>query len=138
MSVGRLRFLSGVILITSALLISGCDSRPADAPQTQTPPEAMQTELKTGGIYASMTENGKFSLSKILALDESAVHVRFYYEEFDEVPESISSRNLTFLIGHAPLAREGLLERGQHLITTEDVSDEEFEGYKLYLEAMSE
>lgn len=98
----------------------------------------MKTELNVGGVYASKNEEGKFTITKILALDEFAVHARFYNKEFDEIPSEISTKELTFLIGHAPLAREGFLKDGQQLISTEEVSDDELEGYKLYLEAMRE
>ncbi len=125
-----------LIIFCAALFIVGCDSKESGAPDTKPSLEAMKTELKVGGVYASKNEEGKFTITKILALDEFAVHARFYNKEFDEIPSEISTKDLTFLIGHAPLAREGFLKDGQQLISTEEVSDDELEGYKLYLEAM--
>ena len=95
-------------------------------------------ELKAGGVYASKNEEGKFSITKILALDEFVVHARFYNEEFDSMPAFVSTSDLTFLIGHAPMAKEGFLKDEQHLIASEGVTDAELAGYKLYLEAMRE
>ena len=95
-------------------------------------------ELRAGGLYASKNEAGKYTITKILVLDEIAVHARFYNEKFDRIPIELSSSNLTFLIGHVPMAREGFLREEQHLIVVEKVSDSELEGYRLYLEAMRE
>ena len=102
----------------------------------ETPSKTTTIELTEGGVYASRNKEGKFRITKILALDKSAVHVRYYNEQFDEVPDSVSTTNLTFSIGHAPVARDGFLMEERHLIATEQVSDSELEGYKIYLEAM--
>lgn len=115
----------------------GCGARSTGTSEgSTTPTDATTVELKAGGIYATKNENGKYTLTKILALDDVAVHARFYKEEFDEVPTSISSNDLTFLIGHAPMAREGFLAEHPDLVTIEPVSDSELEGYRLYLDAM--
>lgn len=89
-----------------------------------------------GGVYASKSEEGPYRITKILALTDSAVHVRFYNEEFDEIPKTISTADLSSLIGHAPITREGFQKGKHHHIVTEKVSDSELEGYRLYLEAM--
>ena len=82
---------------------------------------------------------GKYVITKVLALDDFAVHARFYNEEFTDLPDTVSSDDLTFLIGHAPMAREGFMKDEEPiLITVENVSEKELEGYKLYLDAMRE
>ena len=124
--------------IGALLFIVGCDSKKSEASDIKYSSEAMLNELKVGGVYVSKNEKGKFTVTKILVLDEFAVHARFYNEEFDEIPSEISTNDLTFLIGHAPVAREGFLKEDPKLIATEKVSDDELEGYKLYLEAMRE
>lgn len=115
----------------------GCGARNAGTSAgNATPTDATSMELKAGGIYAAKNENGKYTLTKLLALDDVAVHVRFYNEEFDEVPTRISSNDLTFFIGHAPMAREGFLTEHPDLVAVEPVSDSELEGYRMYLDAM--
>ena len=93
-------------------------------------------ELKRGGIYAAKNDEGRYTLTKILALDDMAVHVRFYNEVFDELPANVSSGDLSFMIGQAPLALEGFLAEKQELVAVEDVSESELDGYRIYLEAM--
>ena len=94
--------------------------------------------IQAGGVYATKDGNGRFSISKVLACDEMAVHLRFYNEKFDSVPAEIDTTKLTFFIGHAPLAIEGFLKDSPALITVEPVKVEELEGYRLYLDAMNQ
>ncbi|SHI50321.1 hypothetical protein SAMN02745181_0270 [Rubritalea squalenifaciens DSM 18772] len=138
MSFSKKTMIRTLISVCAALFIVGCDSKQPEAAGTEPSPEAMQTELQAGGVYASKNEEGKFTITKILALDEFTVHARFYNEEFDQIPSDIATKNLSFLIGHAPIAREGFLKDNQQWITTEEVSADELKGYKLYLEAMRE
>jgi hypothetical protein len=95
------------------------------------------TELKTGGLYVSKNENGMYSVSKILAIDDFAVHLRLYKDEFKEKPTQLNSTSLSVMIGHAPLDKDGFLKEKPELVTVEKVNDAELEGYKIYLEAMS-
>jgi hypothetical protein len=117
------------------LAMQGCGD---DAMDSDERPAANMnsTELNVGGVYASKNEDGQFSITKILALDESAVHVRAYNEKFDTLPTTIDTAELTFLIGHMPMAREGYLQEEHTLISVEQVSEQELEGYRMYLEAM--
>ena len=96
---------------------------------------AESNELVVGGLYVSQNEEGTFQVSKILALDNYAVHVRLYSDEFQTQPTDINSADLSFLIGHAPLAKEGFLLDKPELLKVEEVSEKELEGYKYYLEA---
>ena len=135
----RLNIRCVVHLATSCVICAflGCDaatSRPVSENVVQEQPETMQ--LTAGGIYASQDDDGKYTLSKILALDDLTVHARFYKERFDSLPAEISSKDLSFLIGHAPVAREGFLLEHRELVVVEPVSDAELEGYRMYLEAM--
>ena len=94
------------------------------------------TELKVGGLYISKSENGKYSVSKIIAMDNFAVHVRMYADEFQTKPTQLSSTNLKVLIGHAPMDAKGFLAENPELLKIEEVKDSELEGYKMYLEEM--
>jgi hypothetical protein len=94
--------------------------------------------LEVGGLYATKDSAGNYTISKILAKDAEAVHVRAYADTFKTLPEIINSADLKVLIGHFPMAKEGFLKADLHLIGVEDVREEELEGYKMYLEAMKQ
>jgi hypothetical protein len=110
----------------------GCSSQPSSPSQTQRP------QVQRGGVYATKSEDGQFSISKVLECDDFAVHLRFYNEKFASIPTTIDTTKLTFFIGHAPLAVEGFLKESPTLISVEPVQEEELDGYRLYLEAMDE
>ena len=120
-------------LSITILFIVGCG--PSDNTDSN---ESATNELKTGGIYATRNDEGKYSLSKILVLEDEAIHIRLYNEEFDEIPKSVSSDDLTFLLGHAPMARKGFLSDDPKFVTLESVSDSELAGYRMYIDAMKQ
>ncbi|PCJ65630.1 MAG: hypothetical protein COA58_09500 [Bacteroidetes bacterium] len=93
-------------------------------------------DLVAGGLYLSKNKDGNFEVSKILALDEFAVHVRLYSEEFTEKPTDLNSADLKFMIGHVPMAKEGFLLGKPELLKIENISEDELEGYRMYLNAM--
>jgi hypothetical protein len=100
--------------------------------------------IVVGGLYASKSEDGSFRVSKVLAVDESAVHVRIYKNKFSALPQNLDTSTLSlgkvgdpdgFGIGHAPIAKEGWLA-SQVFLKKEPVRDEELQGYQYYLEEM--
>jgi len=101
-------------------------------------------EIVVGGLYASRDTNGIYRVSKVLAVDDSAVHVRIYRNKFTALPESLDTSTLSlgglsdpggFGIGHAPIAKENWL--ASHVfLKKEPVTEDELEGYKYYLEEM--
>src|SRR5215471_88779 len=101
-------------------------------------------DVVVGGLYASKGEDGTFRISKVLAVDESAVHVRISKNKFPCLPQNLDSSTLSmgklgdpdgFGIGHAPIAKEGWLS-SHVFLKKEPVRDDELEGYKYYLEEM--
>lgn len=92
--------------------------------------------LKVGGIYLLKNNDNTFYLTKILVLDDFAVHLRTYRDTFRTKPSDINTENLKILIGHAPLDVNGFLVDNPELLKVEDVKESELEGYKMYLEAM--
>lgn len=94
------------------------------------------SELKVGGLYLTRDDDSSYSACKIVALDEIAVHVRFYKEKFATQPTTLSSSTLTVMIGHSPIDKQGFLQGQPILLAVEDVKESELEGYKIYLEAM--
>ena len=100
--------------------------------------------IVVGGLYASKGDDGIFLVSKVLAVDETAVHVRIYRNKFPSLPQNLDSSVLSlgnlgdaegFGIGHAPIAKEGWLAKHVFL-KKEPVREEELDGYKAYLDAM--
>lgn len=122
-----MEMIANLVVIMGICLMVGCAT---------TGPGNDANELVVGGLYVTPNENGSFGVSKILAMDESTVHLRMYAEEFEQKPDELKSAALSAFIGHAPLAKEGFLLEQPELVTVEKVSEEELEGYKYYLEAM--
>lgn len=103
-------------------------------------------EIVVGGLYASQHEDGLYSVMKVLVVDDFAVHLRAYSNRFDALPMDIDPLVLTLGgvsdggplgIGHFPIAREGFWNGGPVFLRKEPVADDELEGYRYYLEAMS-
>ena len=92
-----------------------------------------------GALYASRESDGRYRIVKVLALDDSAVHVRIYADRFQEPPASISSADLSigfkneseFGVGHLPLNRRGA-GVGWVLVGLETVDEDELDGYRIW------
>ena len=134
------------VLILAALSVAGCGTRSTDSHMANT--DSMDSEpIVVGGVYSIDDGDGRVGVVKVLAKDDSAVHVRIYKNKFNERPKSIDTSTLSlgkigdsdgFGIGHAPLAKEGFKKWNPEFLVTETVTDRELEGYKLYIEAMKE
>ena len=116
---------SAIALLT---VIVGC-GKTSNTPTTNAP--------KVGGVYATKSTKGDYGISKVLAADDFAVHLRMYSDTFAAVPTAIDTSKLKIAIGHAPLAVEGFASDSPSLIVVEKVAESELEGYRIYLEAMS-
>jgi len=116
-----------LVAIIIAFVMTGCSNTGA---------ENKAEELVVGGLYISQNEDGSYGVSKVLALDDFAVHIRMYSDEFETKPTDLNSADLDFFIGHAPMAKEGFLLDKPELLKVEKVSEEELEGYNYYLDAM--
>jgi hypothetical protein len=126
-----------ICVILSLLLNCACnnsESHPDTSTQTKESPN--KTDLKVGGFYLTRNEDGSYSVSKVLATDDFAVHLRIYGNKFKAKPTQLNSSDLDILIGHSPLDKQGFLSENPELLKVEDVKESELEGYKLYLEEM--
>ena len=133
-------FLPPIVSLTAWLLLGGC-SNPEGVPVSQE-----NEPIQVGGLYAAQDDDGSWRVMKVLAHDEQAVHLRSYANKFNEQPTDVDPSKLTlgglndpagFGIGHFPIAEEGFLADEPVLIKVMPVSEEELEGYRLYLEAMN-
>ncbi len=109
--------------------------------------------IRRGGLYAAPGEDGLFEIYKVLATDHVAVHLRKYANRFEAPPDRLDPASLDLgidlhalqnaheddlpfdlAIGHFPLAYEGFWEIQPVLIQQDSVSDEELEGYRIWLQ----
>ena len=127
-----IRSISIAIALLTALVGCGKSSSTAKAAKAHTSTNAP----KVGGVYATKTTKGDYSISKVLAVDDSAVHLRMYSDSFPSIPAAIDTSKLKIAIGHAPFAVEGFASDSPSLIVVEKVAEAEMEGYRIYLEAM--
>lgn len=102
-------------------------------------------EIQVGGLYATQGPDGSWSITKVLAVDDVAVHLRTYANSFPDQPTDVDPAELTlgglddpagFGIGHFPVDKEGFLQDNYVFIKVVPVEEEELEGYRYYLEAM--
>src|SRR5262245_32100379 len=72
--------------------------------------------IKVGGLYATQDKNGTWRVTKVLAVDDFAVHLRSYANKFPDQPADVDPAKLTlgglndpagFGIGHFPSSKEG-------------------------------
>src|SRR5688572_23887537 len=96
-----------LLLVSAMSLLVSCSN------QTSTPAAgesaADTKELKTGGLYLLKNPDNTYYVSKILAMDNFAVHVRTYRNKFDQKPAELNSAGLDILIGHSPMDKQGFL-----------------------------
>jgi hypothetical protein len=94
-----------------------------------------------GGLYASRSDDGRYRVSKVLVVDEFAVHLRSYANQFKELPTGINSSQLSLGgfgspdgigIGHFPIAHEGFWLHNPLLIGQESVEVDELDGYRIW------
>ena len=122
----------------SLCLLLGMTScrRPEQGTHSAAPPRAAPALAVLGGVYAMPDGEGTYMISKVLALDGAAVHLRSYSGSYKEIPRTVDTQKLTIMVGHMPLAPDGFVQSRPILISTEAVRENELEGYRMYLEAM--
>ena len=142
-----MRYYKRVIVFSVVIIfiVSSCDSFNNKTKNTTSASENIhapistgKAELKVGGLYLLQNADSTYYVSKILALDNFALHSRTYSNKFTNRPREINSAMLDILIGHAPLDKHGFLLNNPELLKVEEVKDFELEGYKMYLEAMKQ
>ena len=98
---------------------------------------------KAGDIYSIDDGAEKFSVVKVLAVDNEMIHIRIYKQKFSSRPSSVDPKILTlgtpsdsdgFGIGHIPLDKNAFKEWEPELIMNIPVTEDELEGYKMWKE----
>ena len=103
-------------------------------------------KLVEGGLYYTRSENGGYSVLKILKRDDHGVHVRLYSNHFDEPPTKIDERTLylagvdhkpgeTLGMGHAPISKKSFESWKATFVQQSAVKEEELEGYNEWKKA---
>jgi hypothetical protein len=99
-----------------------------------------------GGLYSTRNDDGTFGIIKILKLDDQGVHVRVYSNRFDSHPATLDESTLYMTgmdggpgeglgMGHLPLSKSSFSAWRPRFIKAVDVSNDELEGYEMWLEA---
>ncbi len=94
------------------------------------------TDLIAGGVY-SVLWDGDFRVVKVLAVDESVVHLKIYRNRFEVRPSDVDISALKWDIdmddlsnigiGHIPVSLSGFLEEKPTFIRQEMITPEELE-----------
>ncbi len=133
------------LLLLSSLMMIGCSDSVTSNKENKDTDMAKTTKIEIGGLYASKGRDGKYLVTKVLACDDVAVHVRIYANKYSVLPMDLDSSTLSlgslndkggFGIGHAPMAKDGFWLGSPILLKVEAVRENELDGYKMYLDAM--
>ena len=99
-----------------------------------------------GGLYSTRHKDGSYAILKILKIDDRGFHVRLYSNPFDEPPKKIDESGLYMVpmkrtanerlgVGHLPISKNSFETWHAAFVQQSTVSDEELEGYKMWLDA---
>jgi len=125
----RIRQLPAIVAVGFLLLSFACAMR--------------HPELKVGGLYSVNDGEGSYRVAKILALDDSAVHIRLYKNKYPSRPQTVDLSTLSlgsindkdgFGMGHLPLSRKAFANWQPIFLFQSAVTDEELEGYRMWKE----
>ncbi len=114
----RTLLLAGLLTILSA-----CTSKP---------------DFTIGGIYTIETGDNSFGIVKILAFDDTLVHLKIYKNQWPDRPSSVDISSLSmgsitdkegFGIGHVPLDRKTFLNWKPIFVIQQPITAEELDGY---------
>jgi hypothetical protein len=115
-------------------------SRPRSGDEAGSTPKPT---YKSGELVSVLTEDGRFGVMKILAVDDRGVHVRLYSQRFVGRPQVADTGNLStlpvvpvqgnpFSFGHMPFSHASFRLWEPQSIRSEPVSEEELRGYRMW------
>lgn len=98
-----------------------------------------------GDLWSVLTEDGRYGVMNVLAVDEVGVHARLYAQRFKERPRSFDGVSLTtepfkpgeipFSMGHVPLSNASFRGWEPQPIAPGTVDEDELEGFRMWQEA---
>ena len=97
------------------------------------------TTAQVGAYYSVDDGEGWFRIAKVLATDDTGVHIRLYKNRWKERPTSLRKDDLSlgsvrdadgFGMGHIPLTRSAFLAWEPVLLETGTVESTELDGYE--------
>src|SRR3989304_9422760 len=122
-----MRHLFTIGLISGLISLFGCSSNPVEnEPIEENPfletlhPKENPSDLKVGGVYWVKIDT-TYYVQKILAIDDFAIHHRWYENKFKVKPTQINTDTLKIMIGHAPIDKKGFLQDNPELLKVEEV-----------------
>jgi hypothetical protein len=130
-----MKFIALTALLLTVVLSSVACARKSDSTRA----------IIVGGLYVTRENAAIYRVSKVLAVDKHAVHLRIYKNKFKDFPKDLDSSILSlggvgdpdgFGIGHAPLAIDGFWQDAPVFLRKEPVRADELDGYKYYLGQM--
>jgi len=99
--------------------------------------------MEEGDLCSVRSGEGRYSVAKILKLEEGVTHVRVYAKTYEERPTEVPDEDLylgtvfddDLGLGHLPLDAEAFEGWEPHVIRHTDVEAEELEGYDMWRDA---
>ncbi len=88
--------------------------------------------LVEGGLYAHRTGQFCWEMFKILKIENNVIHIRTYGNRFWRRPSVAALSKLDWSVGHMPFERSAVEKWRLEYITTQAVSYDELEGYRIW------
>lgn len=87
-----------------------------------------------GGYYAQQSEEGTWSVFRLLDFNSDAYHSTLFTERFPQMPTFAEAQSLTPFAGHVPIATGQLVNFPATLIGESPITLDALYGYDAYLE----
>ena len=129
--------------IFSLLILASCTDSNVSNTATTEAESITETEslYKTGSICTVENGDGDYGVAKVLVIEDGAVHVKIYKNKYKTRPTEVDLNSLSlgsfddpegFGIGHIPLQKAGFDKWNPEVIATQEVAEEELEGYNIW------
>ena len=87
--------------------------------------------LEAGGIYATKAyQSNEYHIAKVISMDEKLVALRYYKEDFDPLPQNLSTKSLTVFIGKYITSIDDFTRQNPIKVGQESVVEEELKLYQ--------
>lgn len=105
----------------------------------------MQSKPVDGALYATQDDDGRFSVIKVLRVDDGGVHIRQYSNSFHTPPVVLDSSTLFMAglhrepgiklgLGHTPVSHETFATWKLIFLKFEPTTPDELDGYEYWKE----